>query len=242
MWGGVNYYTGQVFNMQQITEAAHNAGAKVGFDLAHAAGNVALNLHDWNVDFASWCSYKYLNSGPGAIAGRFIHERHHIDPSLKRLAGWWGHKKEKRFLMEPGFDPIPSAEGWQLSTPSPVLYASHKAALEIFDEAGFDAIVQKGNELSDYLLFIIDDLNSKFSEPTIKVLTPQNAKEKGCQVSMLMLQDGKKVFDALSNNGVFADWREPDVIRVAPAPLYNSFEEVWQFGQILSDACIVIKQ
>jgi kynureninase len=237
LWGGVNYYTGQVFEMQKIAEAAHKAGAKVGFDLAHAAGNVKLHLHDWDVDFACWCSYKYLNSGPGAIAGAFINERYHTDESLQRFAGWWGYKKEKRFLMEPGFNPIPTAEGWQLSTPSPVLYASHKAALEIFDEAGFDTIVKKGQELSDYLLFIIDDLNSKLSEPIIKVLTPRNEKEKGCQVSMLMLQNGKEVFDALTKNGVFADWREPDVIRVAPVPLYNSFEEVWRFGEILRDVC-----
>jgi kynureninase len=233
LWGGVNYYTGQVFDMQKITEAGHKAGAKVGFDLAHAAGNIKLHLHDWNVDFACWCSYKYLNSGPGAIAGAFINERYHTGSSIQRFAGWWGYKKEKRFLMEPGFDPIPTAEGWQLSTPSPVLYASHKSALEIFDEAGFDSIVKKGQDLSDYLLFIIDDLNSKFSAPIIKVLTPRSENEKGCQVSMLMLQKGKEVFDALTKNGVFADWREPDVIRVAPAPLYNSFEEVWRFGEIL---------
>jgi kynureninase len=233
LWGGVNYYTGQVFDMQKITKAGHKAGAKVGFDLAHAAGNIKLLLHDWDVDFACWCSYKYLNSGPGAIAGAFINERYHTDVSLQRFAGWWGYKKERRFLMEPGFDPIPTAEGWQLSTPSPVLYASHKAALEIFDEAGFDAIVQKGQKLSDYLLFIIDDLNSKLSKPIIEVLTPRN--EKGCQVSMLMLQKGKEVFDTLIKNGVFADWREPDVIRVAPAPLYNSFAEVWRFGRILRE-------
>jgi kynureninase len=233
LWSGVNYYTGQVFDMQKITEAGHKSGAKVGFDLAHAAGNIKLHLHDWDVDFACWCSYKYLNSGPGAIAGAFINERYHTDASLQRFAGWWGYKKEKRFLMEPGFDPIPSAEGWQLSTPSPVLYASHKAALEIFDEAGFDTVIKKGQKLSDYLLFIIDDLNNRLSEPIIKVLTPRN--EKGCQVSLLMLQKGKEVFDALTKNGVFADWREPDVIRVAPAPLYNSFEEVWKFGELLKN-------
>jgi kynureninase len=237
LWGGVNYYTGQVFDMQKISRAGHDAGAKVGFDLAHAAGNVKLQLHDWNVDFACWCNYKYLNSGPGAIAGTYIHERYHADETLPRFAGWWGHKKEKRFLMEPGFDPIPTAEGWQLSTPSPVLYAAHKAALDIFEEAGFDAIVKKGQELSDYLLFIIDDINAKFSLPIIKIITPRTESEKGCQVSMLVLKDGKKIFDALTKNGVFADWREPDVIRVAPVPLYNSFEEVWLFGKVLELAC-----
>jgi kynureninase len=236
LWGGVNYYTGQVFDMQKITEAAHEAGAKIGFDLAHAAGNVKLQLHGWDVDFACWCSYKYLNSGPGAIAGTFIHERFHTDTSIQRLGGWWGYKKEKRFLMEPGFDPISSAEGWQLSTPSPVLYASHKAALEIFEEAGIDAVIKKGEMLSNYLLFIIDKINSELSEPIIKILTPKNEKEKGCQVSMLMLQKGKEVFEALTKNGVFSDWREPNVIRVAPVPLYSSFEEVWRFGKILSAA------
>ena len=235
--GGVNYYTGQVFDMQKITEAGRKAGAKVGFDLAHAAGNIKLQLHDWDVDFACWCSYKYLNSGPGAIAGAYIHERYHTDESLPRFAGWWGYKKERRFLMEPGFDPIPTAEGWQLSTPSPVLYASHKASLEIFEEAGFDEVIRKGQALSDYLLFIIDDLNSRLAKPMIQILTPRHQNEKGCQVSMLMLQNGKAVFDALTKSGVFADWREPDVIRVAPAPLYNSFEEVWKFGEILVEAC-----
>jgi kynureninase len=235
-WGGVNYYTGQVLDMQKITEVAHKAGAKVGFDLAHAAGNIKLELHNWNVDFSSWCSYKYLNSGPGAIAGAYIHERFHIDTSIQRFAGWWGYRKEKRFLMEPGFDPIPSAEGWQLSTPSPVLYASHKAALEIFEEAGFDEVLKKGKLLSDYLIFIVDDINHSLPHPSIKILTPANAAEKGCQVSLLMLQKGKEVFNALTKAGVFADWREPDVIRVAPAPLYNSFEELWRFGQILQTA------
>jgi len=241
LWGGVNYYTGQVFDMQKITKAGHDVGAKVGFDLAHAAGNVRLQLHDWDVDFASWCSYKYLNSGPGAIAGAYIHERYHTDENLQRFAGWWGYKKDKRFLMEPGFDPIPTAEGWQLSTPSPVLYAAHKAALDIFDEAGFDAIVKKRQELSNYLFFIVDDINKRLSVPAIKILTPHNQKEKGCQVSMLMLQNGKKIFDALTKNGVFADWREPDVIRVAPVPLYNSFEEVWRFGKVLELTCKELK-
>lgn len=237
LWGGVNYYTGQVFNMKKITEAGHKAGAKVGFDLAHAAGNIKLQIHDWDVDFACWCSYKYLNSGPGAIAGVYIHERYHTDENLPRFAGWWGYKKEKRFLMEPGFDPIPSAEGWQLSTPSPVLYAAHKAALEIFDEAGFEVVLAKGRALSDYLLFIIDDMNERASNSLLKVLTPRKKNEKGSQVSMLVQKRGKQVFDVLTKNGVFADWREPDVIRVAPVPLYNNFEEVWRFGKILELAC-----
>ena len=237
LWGGVNYYTGQVFNMQKITETGHKAGAKVGFDLAHAAGNIRLQLHDWDVDFASWCSYKYLNSGPGAIAGAYINERYHTDKKLQRFAGWWGHKKEKRFLMKPGFDPIPSAEGWQLSTPSPVLYAAHKAALDIFEEAGLDDIFNKGQALSNYLFSVIADINNKLAGPAIKILTPGNENEKGCQVSMLVPGNGKYVFDTLTKNGVFADWREPGVIRVAPAPLYNSFEDIWRFGKILELAC-----
>src|SRR5688500_11542504 len=235
--GGVNDYTGQVYDMQKITETGHKAGAKVGLDLAHAAGNVRLQLHDWNVDFASWCSYKYLNSGPGAIAAAYINERYHTDESLPRFAGWWGHKKGKRFLMQPGFDPIPSAEGWQLSTPSPVLYAANKAALDIFEEAGIDAVFNKGQALSNYLIFVIDDVNNKLVNAAVKILTPRNENEKGCQVSMLVAGNGKYVFDTLTKNGVFADWREPDVIRVAPAPLYNSFEEVWRFGEILREAC-----
>lgn len=241
LWSGVSYYTGQAFDIKKISEAAHKAGIKVGFDLAHAAGNIALHLHDCEVDFACWCSYKYLNSGPGAIAGAYIHERYHTDETLPRFAGWWGHKKEKRFLMEPGFDPIPTAEGWQLSTPSPVLYAAHKAALEIFNEAGLDNVQQKGQKLSDYLLFLLDTINDTLTEPAIKILTPRSREKKGCQLSLLMLKNGKEVFEVLTKNGVFADWREPDVIRVAPVPLYNSFEEVWRFGKILSDACHAIK-
>lgn len=238
LWGGVNYYTGQVFDMQKITKAAHAAGAIAGFDLAHAAGNIPLHLHDWEVDFACWCSYKYLNSGPGAMGGVYINEKFHTDESLQRFAGWWGYKKEKRFLMQPGFDPIPSAEGWQLSTPSPVLYATHKAALEIFEEAGLDALYKKSQALSNYLLFIIDDINKKHPQAAIKILTPLNEKEKGCQVSLLIQKNGKQIFDAITKEGVFADWREPDVIRVAPVPLYNSFEEVWQFGKILGKAIV----
>jgi kynureninase len=233
LWGGVNYYTGQLFDMQTITKAAQSAGAKVGFDLAHAAGNVPLQLHNWNVDFACWCSYKYLNSGPGAVGGVYIHERYHKDSSIQRLAGWWGYDKETRFQMKKGFKPVLTAEGWQLSTPSPVLFAAHKAALEIFDEAGLEQIHAKRKMLSDYLLFILDSCNSRSKEKMIEVITPRQESERGCQVSMLMLKNGKKVFDKLSANGIFADWREPDVIRIAPVPLYNTFEEVWTFGDTL---------
>ena len=231
--GGVNYYTGQCFDMKTITKAVHAVGAKAGFDLAHAIGNVPLQLHDWDVDFACWCSYKYLNSGPGAVAGIYIHERFHHDTSIRRLAGWWGYDKATRFEMKKGFKPVLTAEGWQLSTPSPSLIAAHKAALEIFVEAGMEKLHIKRKLLSDYLLFILDKINASHPEKIIEIITPRNENERGCQVSMLMLKRGKEVFDKLSQHGIFADWREPDVIRIAAVPLYNTFEEVWTFGDTL---------
>ncbi|MGV3658426.1 MAG: kynureninase [Chitinophagaceae bacterium] len=232
LWGGVNYYTGQVFNMQSITAAAQAVGAKMGFDLAHAAGNLPLHLHDWNVDFACWCNYKYLNAGPGAVGGAYIHERYHTDSTLNRFAGWWGYEKETQFLMKQGFVPQASAEGWQLSTASPLMYAGVKASLEIFEAAGMEALFSKGQLLSDYLLFLLNDIN-KTSQNPLKIITPE---AKGCQVSMLVPKGGKDVFNFLSEKGVFADWREPDVIRMAPVPLYNTFAEVWQVGQVLKEA------
>jgi kynureninase len=230
---GLNYYTGQVFDMENITLAAHEAGARVGFDLAHAAGNIPLQLHDWDVDFACWCNYKYLNSGPGAISGVYIHEKFHRSKEINRFAGWWGYDKATRFKMEKGFKPAPSAEGWQLSTPSILLYASHKASLDIFEEAGWSNIVTKGRKLSDYLLFLLDDILTSGNEGFFEVITPRDADKKGCQVSLLMLQNGKKVFDQLTLEGIITDWREPDLIRLAPVPLYNSFEEVWNFANTL---------
>lgn len=229
LWGGVNYYTGQVFDMRSITAAAHKVAAICGFDLAHAAGNIRLQLHDWNVDFACWCSYKYLNSGPGAIGGVYIHERYHGDREMHRFAGWWGYDKATRFAMEKGFVPIPTAEGWQLSTPSPMLYAAHRASLRIFSEAGFDRLLNKAGKLSAYLLFLLENLNRELNTPALEIITPRQAEAHGCQVSMLMLRNGREVFDQLTEAGIFADWREPNVIRVAPVPLYNSFEEVWLF-------------
>lgn len=240
LWGGVNYYTGQVFNMQAITAAAQAVGAKAGFDLAHAAGNVPLQLHDWGVDFACWCNYKYLNSGPGAVGGAYIHERYHHDKTLQRFAGWWGYEKETQFLMQPGFVPQASAEGWQLSTASPLQYAGVKAALEMFAAAGMEALYNKGQLLSDYLLYLLHDINKMFQKPFIKIITPAHAK--GCQVSMLIQKEGKRIFGHLADNGVFADWREPDVIRMAPVPLYNTFSEVWQTAQILKEACLQTDQ
>ena len=234
-WGGVNYYTGQLFNMDVLTKAAKAAGAKVGFDLAHAVGNVPLHLHDWDVDFAAWCSYKYLNSGPGGIGGAFIHERYHHNETLNRFAGWWGNKKETQFLMEKGFVPEASAEGWQLSTPSPILYVSHKVALDLFEEAGITNVFQKNNRLNDYLWFLLQAIKSEVPAGTFRILTPGARAEKGCQIS-LAVKSGKQGFDFLSAGGGFADWREPDVIRVAPVGLYNTFEEVWQFAQRFNTA------
>lgn len=233
MIGGVNYYTGQVFNMQAITKAAHEAGAYAGFDLAHAAGNISLKLHDWDVDFACWCSYKYLNSGPGGVAGVYIHEKYASLTHLPRFTGWWGTNKEHRFKMDPAFDAIPTAEGWQLSNAPILSMAAHKASLDIFEEAGFDNLVAKGQQLSDYLLLILDDINASQDRKAIQVITPRGAAEKGCQVSMLMLERGKEIFNALKQQGVIADWREPNVIRVAPTPLYNTFEDLWRFGDII---------
>jgi kynureninase len=234
MIGGVNYYTGQVFNMQSITAAAHKAGAYCGFDLAHAAGNIPLNLHEWKVDFACWCSYKYLNSSPGGVAGIYIHKDHINNKDLPRFAGWWGHDKGSRFTMGKDFNPTPTVEGWQISNTMVLLMAAHKASLELFDEAGFDKLVEKSRKLSAFLLFILDEINSKKTQNIIQIITPRNPGEKGCQVSMLMLERGKEIFNELRNQGVITDWREPNVIRIAPVPLYNSFEDVWKFGNIIS--------
>ncbi len=231
LFSGVQYYSGQVFDMEAITRAAHAEGAYCGFDLAHAAGNVELKLHEWGADFACWCSYKYLNSGPGGVSGVFIHQRHHHNPGIPRFAGWWGHRKDTRFLMEKGFEPIPTAEGWQLSNAPILSMAAHKAALDIFDEAGMPALLEKSKQLTGYLLYLLQEINAGANEQLIEVITPANAH--GCQVSMLMLRKGKEIFEALKQHGVIADWREPNVIRVAPVPLYNRFTDVFTFGQII---------
>ena len=234
LFGGVNYYSGQYFDLRAITDVSHSIGAYAGFDLAHAAGNVDLNLHEWNVDFACWCSYKYLNSGPGGVAGLYINEKHAANTALPRFAGWWGYTKDARFKMEKGFEAIPTAEGWQLSNAPILSMAAHKASLDIFDEAGMGRLHAKRRLLSDYVLFIIDYCNEETGEKIIDVITPRNEKERGCQVSMFMLKKGPDIFDALTKQGVIVDWREPNVIRVAPVPLYNSFEDVYKFGQIVS--------
>lgn len=229
--GGVNYYTGQVFDMPKITSAAHAIGADAGFDLAHAAGNIELKLHDWDVDFACWCSYKYLNSGPGSVAGVYIHEKHASNTALQRLAGWWGSRKDNRFQMQRQFEPIPTAEGWQLSNAPVLSMAAHKAALEIFEEAGMPNLVKKSNQLTQFLFHILDEINKEQKHKVTEVITPRDAH--GCQVSIFMLERGKEIFDALIDAGIFADWREPNVIRIAPVPLYNTFEDVWKFGNII---------
>lgn len=239
MWGGVNYYTGQFFDLKAITEAGHERGIVVGFDLAHGAGNVSLHLHDWGVDFAAWCSYKYLNSSPGGVSGMFVHERHAHKAELPRFGGWWGHDKENRFLMEPGFQPIPGAEGWQLSN-APVLgMAAHKASLDIFEEVGMEALRNKSEKLTSYLEFVIREISEKNKEKCqFEIITPAQKMERGCQLSILAHGQGKKMFDALTKEGVIADWREPNVIRVAPTPLYNSFEDVYRFGEILERSIV----
>jgi kynureninase len=229
---GINYYTGQLFDMASIINAAQSAGAKVGFDLAHAAGNVELQLHDWGADFACWCSYKYLNAGPGAIGGVFIHEKNH-DKDLPRFAGWWGYDKATRFKMEKGFIPMPGAEGWQLSTPALFLYAAHRASLEIVEEAGWSKIQAKRKLLNSYLWFVLEQVNAMATRKIIEFITPKNERERGSQVSMLMLERGKETYDELMRRGIMVDWREPNVIRLAPVPLYNTFEEVWQFADTL---------
>jgi kynureninase len=233
LFSGVNYYTGQLFDMKAIIEAAHSVGAYAGFDLAHAAGNVVLHMHDWHADFACWCSYKYLNSGPGAVGGIYIHEKHVANKDLPRFAGWWGYTKETRFQMEKGFEAIPTAEGWQLSNAPVLSMAAHKASLDVFDEAGMENLHAKRKLLSGYLHFVLNDINSSQEKKFLEIITPANEKERGCQVSLLMLQRGKELFNELTKQGVLTDWREPNVIRLAPVPLYNKFEDVWRFGNII---------
>lgn len=233
LFGGVNYYNGQLFDIKAITSAAHDVGAIAAFDLAHAVGNVELKLHEWDVDFACWCSYKYLNSGPGGVAGAYIHERHASNTLLPRFAGWWGYNKETRFQMEKGFKAIPTAEGWQLSNAPVLSMAAHKASLDIFEEAGSERLHAKRKLLAGYLHFVVNDINNRKHEKLIEIITPANENERGCQVSMLMLKKGREIFKELSRQGVIADWREPNVIRVAPVPLYNSFEDIWKFGNII---------
>jgi len=232
MIGGVNYYTGQVFDIKTITEAGHKAGAVVGWDLAHAAGNIALHLHDWNVDFASWCSYKYMNSGPGNASGCFIHEKHHHNDDLPRFAGWWGHNKERRFKMEQTFEPVHGADGWQISNLPILSLAPYLASVEMFDEIGMEKIIQKRNQITAYLEFILHEIDKEV-KGHFEIITPQNAEERASQLSVYFHGEGRSLFEYLMKNGVVTDWREPNVIRFAPVPLYCSFEDMYHFGQIL---------
>ncbi|MCE3228624.1 MAG: kynU [Bacteroidetes bacterium] len=230
MIGGVNFFSGQVFDMKAITEAGHKAGAIVGFDLAHAAGNIKLHLHGWNVDFAAWCSYKYLNSGPGSVAGAFVHEKHLSNVDLPLFAGWWGHDKQTRFLMDKKFIPMQTAERWQMSNAPIFSMAACRASLDIFDEVGMDALIEKSKRLTAYLEFVIGEINKKKNN-CLHIITPE--KNRGCQISIVAHGYGKPLYNKLIENGVIPDWREPNVIRCAPVPLYNSFEDIHRFSEIL---------
>lgn len=229
--GGVNYYTGQAYDIPEITKFGHAAGCLVGFDLAHAAGNIQLNLHADGPDFAAWCSYKYMNSGPGGLSGCFVHERHHHDDNIPRFAGWWGHDKKTRFLMGDDFIPIQSAEGWQLSNPPIFQMAAIKSSLDIFAEAGMDNLRAKSLQLTGYLEYLLAQGGSQ----DISIITPTDPLQRGCQLSIQMKNPDKRLFDYLTRHSVISDWREPDVIRVAPVPLYNSFEDVYHFSRILHE-------
>ncbi len=236
--GGVNYYTGQVFDMKTITEAGHKVGAFVGWDLAHAAGNIELKLHDWDVDFAAWCSYKYMNSGPGNASGYFIHEKHHNDTTLSRFAGWWGHNKERRFLMEPNFDPARSADGWQISNLPVLTLAPYLASVHMFAEIGMPKLIKKRDLITSYLEFILHEIDAEIEGTEFEIITPSNPNERACQLSVYLHGQGRTLFEYLMKNGVITDWREPNVIRLAPVPLYSSFEDMYEFGQILKEGII----
>lgn len=234
LFGGVQYYTGQFFDIQAISRAARKAGAYVGFDLAHAIGNVPLTLHDDGVDFAVWCSYKYLNSGPGSVAGAFVHDRHANNSDLPRMAGWWGHQEEKRFEMKKGFKPMSGVDGWQVSNFPVLTGAAHLASLRIFDKAGMKQIRKKSLLLTGFLEYLLRQIDSNQEKFTI--ITPEDPAARGCQLSILMHYQGRRVFDGLTRKGMIADWREPNVIRIAPVPLYNTFEDVYQFAHIFKNA------
>jgi kynureninase len=233
--GGVNFFTGQFFDIPTITAAAQKHGITVGVDLAHAIGNVPLSLHDWNVDFAVWCSYKYLNAGPGAVAGAFVHERHARNTHLPRLAGWFGNDPNTRFRMhlEPEFIPVPSADGWQISNPPILSMAPLRASLAIFEEAGMDALRQKSIKLTNYLQFLLESEPDGQAKKQYTIITPRQADQRGCQLSILVREHPKELFTKLDAADVKCDFREPNVIRAAPTPLYNAFHEVWRFANIL---------
>jgi len=235
MMGGVNYYTGQLFEMQKITVATHKVGAIAGWDLAHAAGNVELKLHDWNIDFAAWCTYKYLNSSPGGVSGIFVHKKHDNDSTIPRFSGWWGHDKETRFLMPPTFVPMKGAQSWQLSNAPILEMAAHLASLDIFDKVGMTQIIRKQKKLTQYMEFVIEEC-IKEEGLNFSIITPKEPTQRGAQLSIMLQQNGKEIFDSLSEQGIVADWRNPNVIRIAPVPLYNTFEECFRFGEALKTA------
>lgn len=234
LMGGVNYYTGQLYDMAAITRKAHEVGALAGFDLAHATGNVPLNLHDWAVDFACMCSYKYLNSGPGGAGAIYVHEKWGNDASVFRLAGWWGNEEATRFEMKKGFLPAKGAAGWQMSNAPVFNMIGLKASLDIMDNTSMKDLHEKSQKLTAYLTYLLKDLNHL----SFTVITPEDPTKRGAQLSLLFHKDGRKVFDALTDAGVIADWREPDVIRVAPVPLYNTYSEVYRFYQILKELTV----
>jgi kynureninase len=233
-FGGVNYFTGQLFDMKAITKVAHEVGATCGFDLAHAAGNVPLALHEWDVDFACWCTYKYLNSGPGSVGGVFVNQRHVTNRELFRLAGWWGHNKETRFQMGPDFDPIPTAESWSMSNAPVFNMIAHEISLGIFTEAGMVALREKSLQLTAFLDFVLYEVMRSTGQKLIRI-TPEDPAQRGCQLSVIVEGHDRKLVAALYEQGVVVDWREPNVIRLAPVPLYNSFEDVYRLGKVLEE-------
>lgn len=234
MIGGVNYYTGQYFYLKRIAKLGHKYGCMVGFDCAHGAGNVQLNLHDSGADFAIWCTYKYLNSGPGSLSGCFVHERHAYNKDLNRFTGWWSHNKQTRFNMRHEFDVLSGAEGWQLSNPPILSMAAIKASLDMFNEIGMEKLTKKSKKLTGYFEFLLKQLG----EDTIRIITPENPDERGCQLSIQVLNADKSLHEKLTEAGVISDWREPDVIRCAPVPLYNTFEDVYKMVEKLKEILI----
>tara|TARA_R110002124_G_scaffold188441_2_gene355609 strand:- start:31559 stop:32839 length:1281 start_codon:yes stop_codon:yes gene_type:complete len=234
MFSGVQYYTGQLFDMNAISKEAKANNIIVGFDLAHAVGNIPLQLHDWGVDFATWCSYKYLNSGPGNVSGIFVHQKYSNDNQLPRFAGWWGHNEEERFKMEKGFKHMQGADGWLVSNDNVLGLAAHQASLDLFAKAGIENLRRKSQLLTSYLEFAIRETISDTN--SLEIITPLKPTDRGCQLSLLIQHKGKRVFDFWIEKDVVADWRNPNVIRLAPTPMYNSFQDVYEFSQILKNS------
>ncbi len=228
VFGGVNYYTGQYFDLEKITKAGHKVGAKVGFDLAHAVGNMPMELHKWDVDFACWCSYKYLNSGPGGVGGAFVNEKHAKNPKTLRLAGWWGYDEKTRFQMTKGFKPIPTAESWQMSNAQVMNMAAHRASLDIFDQTSVKNLRKKSLVLTAYAEYLLELVKTENKKLKYEIVTPKNPEQRGAQLSLLFKSNGKKVFKHVEKNNIIVDWREPNVFRFAPVPMYNNFQDVYE--------------